>query len=732
MAEQVEQVTYKFVWDTSGVDQGAAHIERAYDREKKARERSQSNNNGSGNGAAPGSSAHSGSYVARGGASSTRGAGDAINIATGSSGNVMRLNALTHFGAPTALAGAALAAGAVGKKLVEQIRGEIMKSAEQSAKLSGSFMSTAGRGQFAGIGSGTSALGSLIGDATSGLGSEASLGDELRRQRAIGGVNGGVRSIFDATGRLFGRDGIDDQIRSSDYRGRVLGIQAGRLQGDRVRRFGAEADIAGMRLGGGSEFGARGAELGLQEQAEIEAARAAGAGPEALAAISRKYGHLRTGNALDARAERRGTGLLSEAAYIRGRGQDTASRLAYSQFQAADDAFQNAPNEEARARARAERNGTWQSYLEADRSERSRKAGDASALGVASFRGGSEARTLNEAQAALDLEKRRLDIAKEAGEEATREQTVRVAQAELALNLTKQQVAVQRIAGNAALTQGAISVGALQFAAGQSGQFSSSNPARFMAGLNIAGNNARAGVSSAEAHQRSIWDKMEAEGRTASGISDSTRREEIAATQELEKARAEETRTTKQSAAAARDFSRQWEANVLSQRNTTAVMRIANTGRADHAAIFAGRAHSQAEALALSFEGRGDEAAEVLAQQGEAETGAFLNKFYKSNGRRRRKGPIMRAEHAATRAAHRLARAAGRFQGSLGLDHIHRGMDGRILGGVDALTRDPTSADQVFARKHAAAAQAAPELRETNKLLQEIRNFAANIPKATW
>jgi hypothetical protein len=423
--------------------------------------------------------------------------------------------------------------------------------------------------------------------------------------------------------------------------------------------------------------------------------------------------------AQQARAAGREVSLSRSLTYGRGRGQDVEQRAAYDRFQAADDAFGAAPTAEEKARTGAERDSAWQDYADTEKSTRERKKTLAIDREIADFRGGSEARTLHHAEEELHKQEELLSIAKERGTDAEREARVRVSQAQLTLALTKQELAARRTAAAAQIRAGGVALASSRFALGQRTDSQDSN-VRFAAGQSIDRNEAGANVSTAKIELDRARADLATEIALQGKASEESIKREVVASQQLNQAKIAQLSTEKRLRFEAAERQRTLKREADAANNETAAMRIDNTGRTDRAQIFRDRADTAAKALEFQRQGRPDQAAAVQEQQRQREIGSYLDKYTRPDGGKRSRSAINREERQARRLETRRKRRIGELEKNGGLMNIRRDIGGNLIGGTDPLTREKVTAEQLYDRKQQPGRQAGKEKAEGTKSFSDI------------
>lgn len=660
------------------------------------------------------------------GGGNARFVGDLLDQLTGTRGNVMRMNALQHMLPMLGRFAAPAMVGAAGAFAASKLIGARLERAEDTNALRHSLGETTEgipwriARQFGPAGLAAMRMfGDESGRFTPGrIDAQSDEGIRAQREEIRKGMDKMDHDRMGFWSRLSGADyaGMDVEGRAmtklegmdSTLAGRV----ASRTAAERMSAFGSE-------YGGALEQN----RIGLEEkQAALEDERSAGKiGPYEYQQAKRRAEAER--EIADAHADQakfaadRENSLKSSENYIRGRGEDVAQRSAYARFQAASDAADKAPTDEAKARAKIQADAAYQEYVDAERSTRERKTTLAIDRDIADFRGGSEQRALNSARKQVELHEQLLSIAKEKGSDAEREAQVRLSQAKLQLDLTIQEQAVRREMNAAARATGAVGIGSAVFRLGQS-IYSPNESTRFAAGQSIERHEAAAGVQRAEIALDAANQRVDLEHHSEESV-----QAQAMAQQKLTEAKLEQLDIERKLNAEAVQRSRHLQAELDAAQNETAAMRLSNSGRPDLADLRSSRAHAQAQALEYERQGRHDMADQVLEQQRQHEIGLYDAKYLRPDGRRKSRHEIAQEERTLRRTERRRNRVNSRLERDMGLIHVHRDMAGNILSGMDPLTKENISAGALHQRAMRAHAQAEAERR------QDAQNMPGNIDR---
>lgn len=680
-----------------------------------------------------GASGHSG-----GGGTARRMAGDALNAATGGSGNVMRLNMLAHMG--PLLGGAAALAGMFAKGFSANSR---MVQDTQSLRRSigdRTYSDWNDNGVAAPIMRMLPSWmqsGGQIGRAST----RSIEGMSAQREEISGGIEKlqGGRGYWETFGSQFGKNfsghgRMEESFKEEETAQNKLieldGKIAARIKEQTAaRRLGVfesvqEGELAANRLEMEEKIAALDDKMGAGKISVGE--RMAGVkdaqGGKEIADFQSYQNRL---------AHDRGVDSLNSQTYNRGRGDRVALRSAYSEFQAADAAVRTAPTREAKAKANAEKNSRWQDVVEADRATRGREASQEIEQKIAQFRGGAEARTLHAAEQQLAEQEALLAIAKESGSEAARAAQIGVDRAKLTLDLTKQEAEARRIDNAAQIKRGNIQNAGARFGLSQESE-SQNGQIRFAAGQSVERKAAETEVQSAQLELERARAQVANEIAKQGQASEDTLKNQVLAQQSLNAAKVSQLATEKKLQFEAVAHARQLQTQLTAARAETGALKIGNMGRTDRADLARSRASTAAQALEAQRDGRPAEAAEIQEQQKQREIGLFDAKFLRPDGRRRRRSEINKEERAARKVENRRNRANSRLERDGGLVNVTRDMAGRLTGGIDPLTREKVSAEQLYARKTQPGKQAATERAAEQETMKNILSVLdARLPKVT-
>jgi hypothetical protein len=694
MSERVETV---FTWDTRGVEQGAARIDKAFERVSRSQATSSRSTGRGGDDTerlqrraetqinrhlrqiereeaaslarrvqatekayasmdkaaeyrraalvkelkarqlpAEGSHAGGGHGPGGGGGGGGRYVGDLLNMASGTSGNVMRVNFLSHLGlTPLIGGGIASLAGGLAATIGHYSReGNELRAG--SERLDESFSESRRRAVFTNRSSGVGEISERIADLRTAGRSELDQQAKLTQQRGERDQLEGFpfHRIDEWMARKTGRASISDLISESRQREGASNNQIGLLQGERSAAYQYDTASTRERLGG-STFAAKRMELQMGEKRALTEAGSFEVSGKDFAQIKEKFA-----------LEQRANDLDEEAAKTR------------------------------------------QRY----------------ALELAEFRGNSEQRTRHSNDVELAQAKDLLKVAVARGNV----EEIRAAETEVASRSTakfenERNKRGLQLAADSSLRRGAIGLGSAQFRLGQD-LFSQNENTRFGAGQNVEREQASAGVASAREALLLAQQKLKNEGATIELVN-----EEKLARQGVAAAQLTQLEVEKKLSAESIQRTRQQRAEGDAARNQTAAMRLSNSGRSDLAAVRSGR--DQSEAAALSFEraGRHDLATEAQEQQHQSEVGAYDAKYLRADGRRKRRSDVQRHDRHLRVIEGRRNRANDRLEKNGGLIDVRRDIGGKVIGGTDPLTGERMSADQIASRKERPAKTAANE-----------------------
>lgn len=676
-------------------------------------------------------------------------AGDAINMAAGSSGWVMKLNALAHFGVRMGGVGAVGAMMAKGYSAHERMRegtdglrgalGERVNNSWHENPLTKGMVHALPLGLRHGFFGDPYKVARGDMQSVEGMGGQRQeIQEELKKaQDSRGYWSSFAKTIskpIPGLGRHMQRR--EDQSFEAELR-----AQDKLLQLDSKIAEKTQAKTAAQRMGAlESEKEGRLAEnrLAMEERIkELNDANRAGkiGDGERVSGIRAAQSERELADAdvnLRARAQWRGVMSQRELTYIGRRGEDVEQRSAASRLKTAESAQGDARTEEEKAAAAAAVDAARLEYEWAEKSTRERKTSLAIDREVANFRGGAEARTRNAAEQALRKEKELLAIAKERGADAEREAQVRVSAAELTLALTKRELAARRIGDAADIERSGLRTASSRMNAGLRTDSQDEN-VRFAAGQASALDRAKTGVSIAEKDLKEASDKVANERASQNGkASVSAIKEQTLAQDKLNIAKDEQVEVEKQLSFQAAERKRALKAEMDAARNETAAMRMENAGRGDRAAVMRGRSETAAQALEFQRQGRPGMAEEVQQQQRQREVGAYLDKYTRPDGRRRSRSEINREERTARKLEQRRGRRIAELERNGGLINVRRDIGGNVIGGMDPLTREKVTAEQLYDRKQQPARQAAKERDEGTKTFNDIYSILnERLPKET-
>jgi hypothetical protein len=607
----IEEIRTDVIWDTSGVKAGADDIEKIVARQQRIEAAALS-----------ATEARQKAHQARmaglrsahdGRAGNSRMTGDLLNAATGSSGNVNRVNMLQHLGFSAATGGAVAAGIGAATGILNRYREEAKELQRTSDRLDESFASTRGRAAYMNAGSGRGSLSGSIEDLRkAGLAEADHQGGliQTRKDRdyffGAGGPGParldeglhhlsipGLRSLGELN--LTGGDSINEQLAKSRQREGTANSLRQKLENDRSEGIRKDTAFSRERTRG-SSFQAERLELQMSEKREI-----AEAGAEQ---ISRK---------------------------------DLAN---------------------IRARFDIERR-------EIDVRERTSKLELNTRQEIADFRGGPMDREQFAANRELDLARKSLELAKSRTKEEQAQARVRVAAAEQAVTLTNLEAAARRDMWKGEVEANNVRQQGLGFRAGLAkDRFGPEENKKFAAGQAVQRREAEDNLVVAQGALDRVNNKATREFSKNGAVTPETKHEQTLFMQARDAAQTEKQEKETQLAEEEKARNIQIERARNAGGNETAAMRLDNKGRGDLAERRRDEDQTKAQAEELRRQGRPELAAELEKQHALREQSRHDQIFLLPNGRRRPRADIMHDLRSRRRTERRFDAAHARAAGS--------------------------------------------------------------------